>query len=477
MAQMSLAQRAGVIAAVVVGLLFAITLVSGVRHKELVVPTNGVTAGGPKDDPAGLSRLSELKARTRLQQWPEERREDGVSGLRTGAVDTPSSANAARRESGERLTREWLSDRAENRDLLQTRRFREGISTLPAAESGVLVQPQGRTWRSVHNVQVAYGGGLYIFGVSFLIALFLAWRGRIPMKEPESGQTVLRFTAFERANHWLTATSFLLMALTGLIILYGQSLIRPWLGADAYAEVARASAWLHVVFAIPFIIGVIVMAVLWTRQNIPERLDWEWLKRGGGFASDVGPNPPARKFNAGQKLVFWAVALGGLVLMLSGFTLLLPFYATGYTGMQVAQVLHAVTGLLLIGVIIGHIYIGTVGMVGAFDAMWSGRVDRNWAREHHSLWFRGAFPKEEARPATPRTVREPAPTLDGATGTFAIGLAAAIVLSLAAFAVYERLAVASAERTAAGNPAVHLDQPGAIEHTRSSELEGKSAER
>jgi formate dehydrogenase subunit gamma len=317
------------------------------------------------------------------------------------------------------------------------------------------MQPQGRTWRDVHNDKLAYGGGIYVLGITALIALFLAWRGRIPVAEGESGERLQRFNAFERANHWLTAGSFILMALTGLVILYGNGLIRPWLGASAYSELARVSAWSHMAFAVPFAIGVVVMIFVWIRQNLPERLDWAWLKQGGGFMRNDGNNPPARKFNAGQKIVFWGVALAGLALIVTGVGLMFPFFWSGYTGMQLAQSLHTAIALLLIGLIIGHIYIGTIGMQGAIDAMWSGWVDRNWAKEHHSLWYRTIAPERtSADRAPPPRVRAARSSLAG-IGSFATGIVAAIVLSLVMYAIYEQANVRTANSTK--NPAVHLD--------------------
>lgn len=142
-------------------------------------------------------------------------------------------------------------------------------------------------------------------------------------------------------------------------------------------------------FMLPFVLGVLIMAVLWLRQNLPSKVDWEWLKQGGVFLSDQGPNPPARRFNAGQKLIFSAVMLGGGLLILSGIGLMFPFFLwLDIQAMQWLQIGHAALGLIMIAVIIGHIYIGTAGMEGAFDAMWSGEVDRNWAEEHHNLWVR-----------------------------------------------------------------------------------------
>jgi formate dehydrogenase subunit gamma len=262
-----------------------------------------------------------------------------------------------------------------------------GTVNLPDPRAEVLQQPQGRDWRRLHNDQVTYGGGWVIFGFSLLLAAFLAVRGRIPVKEGFSGRKIERFNGFERANHWVAATSFLLIALTGLVLLYGQYFLKPWMGAGAYSWLAQANAYVHMAFMLPFMLAVLTMAVLWLRQNLPSKVDWEWLKQGGGFLSDEGPNPPARRFNAGQKLIFWAVMLGGGLLILSGIGLMLPFFLwLDIQAMQWLQIGHAALGLLMIAVIIGHIYIGTVGMEGAFDAMWSGEVDRHWAEEHHSLW-------------------------------------------------------------------------------------------
>jgi formate dehydrogenase subunit gamma len=114
------------------------------------------------------------------------------------------------------------------------------------------------------------------------------------------------------------------------------------------------------------------------------RTDLRWLREFGGFVS--GGHPPARRFNAGQKVVFWSVAIGGVLLSVSGILMLFPFSALDINGMQVAQYVHALTGVVLIAIILAHIYIGSLGMEGAYDAMGSGEVDLGWAKTHHSLW-------------------------------------------------------------------------------------------
>jgi len=439
---MTWARIAGLVSALVMALLLIAVAVLAFRNGDLVVPTNGVTAGGPVDNPGGLAELGELQERTREQAWPG-------SVIREAQPQAPQSGEFP--PPGRELTESWLADRPTG--ILQEPQFKSGLATIPGDERGVLVQPQGRTWREFRNNELFYGGAIYVFGLSALIALFLAWRGRIGIAEGESGETVRRFTALERANHWMTATSFLLMALTGVVILYGISLIRPWLGADAFGDLAQFSAWAHTTLAVPFVLGVIVMAVLWTRENLLERTDWNWLKHFGGFLQKDGEHPPARRFNAGQKLVFWGVVLGGLALLVTGLFLLFPFYWAGYTGMQVAQSLHATFGLLMIGLIIGHIYIGTVGMQGAFEAMWSGRVDRNWAKEHHQLWYDEIESGKDKAPA--QTAARP--TL-GPAASLAAGAAAAVVLAFAIAALYREASVGSALATARDNPSVHLEE-------------------
>lgn len=388
-----MARAFGGIAAVVFIALLVWTLYAGFVSSDRVVPTDGVIGGGAPDPVAeNAADYATLMERAQLQRW---RGETGPSpeGEQTALENGEQPAGQAPEE----RVQLWLSRTEAQSDLLQSRRFVEGQTALPGEVLGVFSQPQGRVWRAFRNNWVVFGGGVYIFGISALLALFLAWRGRVEVEEGFSGESVLRFNVFERANHWMTAVSFVLLALTGVVILYGRDLIRPWLGPQTFADLASGSAWLHMMLILPFTIGLFVMLFAWVAQNLPKRVDWEWLKRGGGMGSEESLNPPAPKFNAGQKIVFWAVILGGSVLVASGLNLMFPFLLLGYSGMEISQTVHVITGLLMIGLIIGHIYIGTIGMEGAFDAMWSGRVDRNWAKEHHSLWFDDLLAKGKLR--------------------------------------------------------------------------------
>jgi formate dehydrogenase subunit gamma len=114
-------------------------------------------------------------------------------------------------------------------------------------------------------------------------------------------------------------------------------------------------------------------------------------------------HPPAYRFNAGQKAIYWIVVLGGAAIAASGYVLMFPFYGTDVTSMQWAEVAHGIVAVLFIAAMLGHIYIGTIGMEGAFEAMGTGEVDLNWAKEHHSLWLE----QEQARTGPARSQAQP----------------------------------------------------------------------
>ncbi len=285
----------------------------------------------------------------------------------------------------------------------------QGTVPQPDPSAGQLIQSEGESWRAIRNGPLSTYGVWAILGIIALLALFFAIRGRIRIEHGRSGHTITRFGFIERFTHWLTATCFVVLALTGLNMLYGRYALRPLIGADAFATLTLAGKYAHNYLAFGFMLGVLLMIVLWLPYNFPNRHDFVWIAKGGGMFRK-GVHAPASKFNAGQKLIFWLVVLGGISVSFSGIMLMFPFqldafgptfgwinwmFGTSYPTqlapiqeMQLAQVWHAILGLFLTIVIIAHIYIGTIGMEGAFDAMGSGKVDENWAREHHDIWVR-----------------------------------------------------------------------------------------
>jgi formate dehydrogenase subunit gamma len=218
-----------------------------------------------------------------------------------------------------------------------------------------------------------------------VLAAFYLLVGRQRIRAGRSGIRILRFDTLERASHWLTATSFVVLALTGLNITFGKLVLLPLIGHDAFARVSVIAKEVHDFTSLPFVVGLVAIVALWIKDNVPTKIDIVWLKEGGGFIPSR--HPAAGRFNAGEKLVFWFALCAGLLVILSGLLLLFPFYVTNVAGMQVAQIVHSLTAVLFVAVIIAHIYIGTLGMEGAFEAMGTGSVDLNWAKEHHRLWL------------------------------------------------------------------------------------------
>lgn len=291
----------------------------------------------------------------------------------------------------------------------QWRAIRDGLQgsvSIPDKKSGVLIQSGGENWRSIRNGPLMTYGSWILLGTIILLAVFYLLRGRIRLEKGPAGIPIERFGALERFVHWMTAVSFILLALTGINVLWGRHVLLPVVGPEAFTALTIGGKYVHNFIAFPFMLGVLLMFVLWVGQNIPNRYDLVWFAKGGGMFSKHS-HPPARKFNGGQKIIFWAVVLGGLSLSISGIALMFPFefalwektfaflniFGAGLPEsvpavmeMQLSNLWHAILGLVMIAIILAHIYIGTLGMEGAFAAMGSGYVDENWAREHHNIW-------------------------------------------------------------------------------------------
>jgi len=274
----------------------------------------------------------------------------------------------------------------------------------PAAD--VLIQDGGMPWYKLREGPlISYGGGA-ILGFLLLLVVFYFVRGKIRIHGGPAGTKIQRFKAIERFGHWLLAGSFIALALTGLVTLMGRSFLIPVIGHELYSDLAIGSKWVHNNIAWSFMLGLLLTFVMWVAHNIPNRLDWQWLKAGGGLFTDS--HPSSKKFNAGQKIIFWATMILGVSVSLSGLSLLFPFQMPMFAGtfevvngilgtdlptvlapheeMQLSNIWHSIVAFLMMVVILAHIYIGSVGMEGAFDAMGNGQVDLEWARQHHDLW-------------------------------------------------------------------------------------------
>ncbi len=296
------------------------------------------------------------------------------------------------------------ADAVKEQQLLQQLKTIQGRGTIPDTKSYVIEHPAGRDWRAFHNVTLRWIGGIAIVGMLALLVVFYLVRGMVRIESGRSGRTIVRFNALERFVHWMTATCFIILAISGLNITFGRPLLLPLIGPEGFTAWSQWAKYAHNYLSFPFTLGVALIFLMWLAGNIPNWIDVEWLKRGGGIVGH--DHPPAYRFNAGQKAIYWIVVFGGTAVAVTGYILMFPFYGTDIDSMQMAEIFHAVVAMLFIAVMLGHIYIGTIGMEGAFEAMGEGTVDVNWAKEHHSLWLS----EEQARVGPNQSQRQPAVT-------------------------------------------------------------------
>jgi formate dehydrogenase subunit gamma len=296
-----------------------------------------------------------------------------------------------------------------------------GVTNLPGAEKGVLIQAQvqypgsrlssaGEAWRQVRNWWIIPYGGALVLIMMLALALYYAAKGPMGGHEPDTGRVIQRFTYFERAAHWSNAAAFVVLAVSGLVIAFGKFFLLPLLGGTLFGWLTYALKTAHNFAGPLFAVSLLIVFLTFLRSNFPARGDLNWLAKGGGAFG--GKEPPSHRFNAGEKLVFWiGVFALGVFVVSSGLVLdqLLPGLAYLRGDMQIAHMVHSVSALLMVTVFLLHIYIGTIGMKGAYSAMKTGYVDEGWAREHHAWWYddikAGKIPVERDPP--PR-VQQPA---------------------------------------------------------------------
>ena len=292
-----------------------------------------------------------------------------------------------------------------------------GLSSLPGAEMGQLIQPfvqypgsrlasAGEAWRQVRNQWIIPYGGALILIVVLAIAIFYWRKGPIGGHEVDTGRSIERFTPFERSAHWLNAIAFCVLAVSGLVMAFGKFFLLPVLGATLFGWLTYALKTMHNFAGPIFAVSLLVVLVTFIRDNLPRAGDLQWLAKGGGMLN--GEHVPSHRFNAGEKLVFWGgVFFLGLIVVGSGLVLdkLVPGLGDTRGQMQVAHMIHAVATVLMMAFFCGHIYLGTIGMKGAYSAMRTGQVDEGWAKAHHALWLEdiqaGKIPAQRSQvPAT-----------------------------------------------------------------------------
>ena len=271
------------------------------------------------------------------------------------------------------------------RDVRQRDRVLVGTTQMKGVDAGVLINEYGEQWRQFRMQQlVPYGAALMGIVLS-VILLFYLLRGPLRIQGEATGKKIMRFTVFERTTHWFTVAIFWLLALTGLILLYGRMVLIPLLGPEGFGITASACKEAHNLFGPTFLVAIIMLFITFAKDNIYARGDMLWLLKGGGMLG--GGHVSAGRFNAGEKIWFWIAVLGGIVLCATGLILDFSIFGQSRQIMGLSHVLHGIVALVVISVSFGHIYLGTAGVEGTLGSMTTGYVDEAWAKSHHDRWY------------------------------------------------------------------------------------------
>jgi formate dehydrogenase subunit gamma len=259
-----------------------------------------------------------------------------------------------------------------------------GYTSVIGQETNVLIQSRGQVWREIRNGPVATLGAIMVLGMILALLAFHFTKGGMKL-EHRTGNKVLRWPAFDRALHWYTAVLFIILAITGMSILWGRAVLIPVLGKEGFAAFAALAKPVHNYLALFFTAGLVVMLLKWFKYNIFTDYDRQWFKQAGGYLD--GSHPPAGFANAGEKAYYWVLVIMGAAIVISGFFPLFPNLGFSRAAMQNANIIHGISSVIVITAVFAHIYLGTLGSEGAFEGMWKGEVDEGWAKQHHNLWL------------------------------------------------------------------------------------------
>mgnify|MGYP000052932238 CR=1 FL=1 len=355
----------------------------------------------PRAQTGGAQTLEDILARQRGEVIDDQFRSDATGDPRRAAPLTGQLGTLG----GVADPEFWRAFRYGSADI---------ISTNKAPVGGVVIQDGGMRWLEWRAGPIRSYGGYMLLAMLGALLLFYLIRGKILIEGEKTGVSILRFKLIERIAHWTMAIPFVLLAFTGLSLLFGRVALIPIFGQEVYTPIAIAGKFVHFYMAWPFMLGVIASFFLWAWKNLPEKTDIAWMLKGGGLFSE-GVHPSAGKFNAGEKIIFWTVIILGTLISVTGLSMLFPFQFTMFgpifealnylripqilgfgelntllapqEEMQFSQIVHSIIAFVFISIIVAHIYLGSVGMEGALESMTKGTVDEQWAKEHHDLWY------------------------------------------------------------------------------------------
>ncbi len=307
--------------------------------------------------------------------------------LAVGAQSSPSGSA----DSGKQQVERGVSQPGNNAPVWRdVRSGQNNYTTAKGPEAGVLVQSSGETWRRIRNGPLTFYGGWLVVIVCLVIGAIYFSGGPIKLHAKPTGRLIERFSSVDRWAHWVMGISFVVLGVTGLITMFGKYVLLPVIGYTLFSWLSLAGKYLHNFVAPLFIVSLLVFIVIYLKDNLLKGYDFAWFGKVFGFFFR-GEHIPSGRFNAGEKVWFWiGVVLLSLVVSASGLVLLFPNLDQLRETMQLAHVIHVIAGLLVLVAAIGHIYMGTIGVDGAYEAMRSGTVDETWAKEHHEYWYHEA---------------------------------------------------------------------------------------
>jgi formate dehydrogenase subunit gamma len=260
-----------------------------------------------------------------------------------------------------------------------------GTTTSNSPGADTLIMVEGEAWREWRNNWISPGGLIALGGSAVTILLFYLLVGSIKLDHARTGRKVERWKRLDRAIHWYVASLFIILGLTGLMLLYAKWFLQPILPGGVWAAFMTASKNIHNYLGPLFALGLLAMIIKWMHHNWLTLVDLKWFAKGGGLVGKG--HPSAGYLNGGEKAWFWLVTFVGLTVVVSGLIVDFPNFGQSRETMQTTLLIHSIAALILMAASFGHIYIGTAGTEGAFEGMKTGYVDEAWAKQHHDLWY------------------------------------------------------------------------------------------
>ncbi|MGC9462012.1 formate dehydrogenase subunit gamma [Vibrio genomosp. F10] len=289
----------------------------------------------------------------------------------------------------------------------QVRAGEEGVTTSQFPEHGVLISAPGQTWYILKEKWMSPAGAVAIFGSISVVALAYLIVGPVMLSKPRTGRKIKRWTRLDRALHWSMAFTFLTLAFSGLMLVYGKHFLKPYVPTELWGFVIMLAKQYHNYLGPLFGVLLILILFKWWRKSIFRKVDVTWFMKFGGMAGKhKGSHPSAEFSNAGEKALFWLLIVVGTVVAFSGLVLDFPIFGQTRRDMELSNLIHMLSALILICGFVFHIYIGLFGMEGALEAMVTGEVDETWAKEHHDLWYEDVMLEEQKSEQKQANVKE-----------------------------------------------------------------------